>query len=151
MKRFVVSCSLWVAAVAGCNTLFPSGGGGTSGSLTGVGPDGGVCEKDPQTIKNVMLAPPTCNATNPCPCGTFCSSQTGGNCVADCVDDSWCAPGHVCSGYGQCLAATDGGTGEGGPGPSVDPACPRNEALLDSLNAMNRPCQFDDICPFGSY
>src|SRR6185436_14759401 len=53
-------------------------------------------------------------------------------------------PGHVCSGYGQCLAATDGGT-EGGPGPSVDPACPRNEALLDSLNAMNRPC------PFGSY
>jgi len=151
MKRFAIVCSLAVGAVTGCDTLFPGPGGGQSGSLTGIGPDGGVCEKDPQTIKNVMLAPPICNATNPCPCGTFCSSQTGGNCVADCVDDSWCAPGHFCSGYGQCLAGSaDGGTGDG-PGPNTDPACPRNEGLLDSLEVMNRACQFDDQCPFGSY
>jgi hypothetical protein len=147
MKRYVGVCLLSVGLLAGCDTFFPSGGGGgRSAQLTGLGPDGGVCVKEPQTIKNVMLAPPTCNATNPCPCGTFCSSQTGGNCVADCVDDTWCAPGHVCSGYGQCLAGVDGGTtGDGGPGPSVDPACPRNGALLDSLRVMRRSCQFDDI------
>jgi len=151
MNRFTVVCSLLVGALAGCDTLFPGPGGSHSGTLTGLGPDGGVCEKDPQTIKNVMLAPPICNATNPCPCGTFCSSQTGGNCVADCVDDSWCAPGHFCSGYGQCLAGSaDGGAGDG-PGPNTDPSCPRNEALLDSLHVMRRSCEFDDICPFGSF
>src|SRR6185369_6948651 len=149
MKRFAVVCSLLVGAVTGCDTLFPGPGGGQSGSLTGIGPDGGVCEKDPQTIKNVMLAPPICNATAPCPCGTFCSSQTGGNCVADCVDDSWCAPGYTCSPYGQCLKAgsADGGTGDGGPA-AADPACPRNAALLASFQTAPRSCGFDDECPF---
>lgn len=150
MGRLLVVCAL-LGALAGCDVLFPSGGG-KAGRLTGLDADGGVCEKDEQTIKNVMLAPPTCNATNPCPCGTFCSSQTGGNCVADCVDDSWCAPGHFCSGYGQCLAGSaDGGVGDGGIGPNTDPSCPRSEALLDSLEVMNRSCQFDDQCPMGSH
>ena len=149
MNRAAVVASLLIALVSsGCDTLFfPSKG--TQAGLSGVGPDGGVCTKDPQTIKNVMLAPPACNATNPCPCGTFCSSQTGGNCVADCVDDTWCAPGYTCSGFGQCQGATSGP--DGGPPPTTDPSCPKNAALLDSLLTMNRSCQFDDICPYGSY
>src|SRR4029079_7033949 len=138
MRRSVVACSVLLSLLTGCDVFFPGGGGSKSGRLTGLGPDGGICEKNEQTIKQVMLAPPTCNATNPCPCGTFCSSQTGGNCVADCVDDTWCAPGHFCSGYGQCLAGSaDGGTGDA-PGPNTAPACPRNEGLLDSLEVMNR-------------
>jgi len=59
-RSAVVVCSLVFGALAGCDTLFPSGGGNASGRLTGLDPDGGVCEKDPQTIKNVMLAPPAC-------------------------------------------------------------------------------------------
>src|SRR4029079_9764040 len=130
------------------------GSGGERGrreNLTGIGPDGGVCTKDEQAIKNVMLAAPACSATTPCPCGTFCSSQTGGNCVADCVDDSWCAPGYKCSGYGQCLAAVDGGTADGSPPPPTDPSCPSALTLLNSLASMQRPCQFDDMCPQGSF
>src|SRR3954453_11836869 len=110
------------AAAAGCGNLFSSE---SNGSVTGIGADGGICTKDPVVIKNVMLAPPACRATAPCPCGTFCSSQTGGNCIADCVDDTWCAPGYTCSPFGQCLkAATDGGTD--GAALAQDPSCPRN-------------------------
>jgi hypothetical protein len=147
-RSVVVPVGLFAALlIVGCDSLFSSSG--NQKTLTGLDPDGGVCTKDEQVIKNVMLAPPTCNATNPCPCGTFCSSQTGGNCVADCYDDTWCAPGYSCSGYGQCLASgPDGGAPGGG---NVDPSCPRNEALLNSITTMRRSCQFDDQCPNGSY
>jgi hypothetical protein len=148
MSSVRVAASLvLVIGLGGCTKLFfPSE---SSKGLTGQDADGGVCTKDEQTIKNVMLAPPACNATNPCPCGTFCSSQTGGNCVADCVDDTWCAPGYSCSPFGQCLkAGADGGASDAA---SVDPSCPRNTTLLDGLKAMNRSCQFDDGCPFGSF
>jgi hypothetical protein len=156
----LVNHSLLIAALAslasitgasGCSVFFPSEQQELSGEL-GLGADGGTCTKDPQTIQDVMLRPPICNATAPCPCGTFCSSQTGGNCVADCVDDTWCAPGYTCSGYGQCLNATTGGSGaDGGTTSSTDPACPRNAALLDSLTTAPRSCQFDDGCPYGSF
>ena len=153
MNRSLVATTLLFAASIvgsiGCDVLFPSGE--RRSAVLGPGPDGGACTKDEQTIKNVMLAPPTCNATNPCPCGTFCSSQTGGNCVADCVDDSWCSPGFTCSGFGQCVRATDGGAGDGGSSTSADPSCPRDPALLSSLSTMQRPCQFDDMCPQGSF
>ncbi len=144
----VVACvclGLW--SLSGCQSLF--GSNSSRSSLSGSGPDGGACTKDPVTIKNVMLAPPVCSATNPCPCGTYCSSQTGGNCVADCVDDTWCAPGYACSAFGQCLNANppDGG----GTSPTTNPTCPTNAALLDSLGTNPRSCQFDDVCPYGSY
>ena len=151
MNRFrvvVCLCLGWLT-LAGCQSLF--GSSSSRGGLSGSGTDGGVCTKDPQTIKNVMLAPPMCSATNPCPCGTYCSSQTGGNCVADCVDDTWCAPGFTCSQFGQCLSAgtADGGTSDGAV--STNPTCPTNSSLLDSLVTSPRTCQFDDVCPFGSY
>jgi hypothetical protein len=145
-SRVVVVLSL-VWAMAGCQSLFESDS--ARSGLSGTGPDGGVCTKDPQTIKNVMLAPPVCSATNPCPCGTYCSSQTGGNCVADCVDDSWCAPGFTCSAFGQCLNA--GPADGGGTSTTTNPTCPTNSALLNSLTTNPRSCQFDDQCPFGSY
>src|SRR5262249_16292356 len=56
-------------------------------------------------------------------------------------------PDHVCSDFGQCLAsgaATDGGV-------SVNPTCPRNEALLDQISTTPRACGFDDECPFGAH
>ena len=149
MNRFrVVACvclGLW--SLSGCQSLF--GSNSSRSGLSGSGPDGGACTKDPQTIKNVMLAPPVCSATNPCPCGTYCSSQTGGNCVADCVDDTWCAPGYACSAFGQCLNASpaDGG----GTSTTTNPTCPTNSALLDSLMSSPRACQFDDHLPVRSY
>src|SRR6185369_14352615 len=148
VNRIVLLGALLLVA-AGCDALFPSASSRSGNGLNGLGPDGGACTKDPQAIKNVMLAPPICNATAPCPCGTFCSSQTGGNCVADCVDDSWCAPGYTCSPYGQCLkvGGADGGTGDGGTA-AADPACPRNAALLASFQTAPRSCGFDDECPF---
>jgi hypothetical protein len=141
---------LGAATVAGCGNLFSDNSNHQNASVTGVLPDGGICTKDPVVIKNVMLAPPVCNATAPCPCGTFCSSQTGGNCIADCVDDTWCAPGYVCSPFGQCLKPTDGGTSDGAA-LALDPSCPRNTALLDSIKTTPRACPFDDSCPFGSF
>ncbi len=136
-----------IAFFAGCQ-VFSSDSGGSTRSLNGTLPDGGTCTKDSQTIKNVMLAPPVCNATAPCPCGTFCSSQTGGNCVADCVDDTWCAPGYACSPFGQCLKA---GAGSDGGVTTTDPSCPKNTTLLTSLRTAPRSCDFDDACPYGSF
>ena len=51
MNRIVVVASLVLGTLNGCSVFFPSGD--KSGSLTGLGADGGVCEKDPQTIKTV--------------------------------------------------------------------------------------------------
>jgi hypothetical protein len=142
---------LGAATIAGCGNLFSDNSGQQNASVTGVLPDGGVCTKDPVVIKNVMLAPPVCSSTAPCPCGTYCSSQTGGNCVADCVDDTWCAPGYICSPFGQCLKpAVDGGSTDGAA-LALDPSCPRNTTLLDAIKTTPRSCAFDDACPFGSF
>jgi hypothetical protein len=132
-------------SVAGCGVWGDLFGSRHSADTAG---DGGVCTKNPQEIRNVMLAPPTCTGATSCPCGTFCSSETGGNCMADCVDDTWCATGLSCSAFGQCLAS--GGGGDGGV-TTANPTCPRNETLLDTLRTTaKRTCQFSDICPFGS-
>ena len=149
-RTLVVALGAVTVAVSGCGKLFSDGDGQNNRNVSGIGPDGGICTKDPVVIKNVMLAPPVCNATAPCPCGTFCSSQTGGNCIADCVDDTWCAPGYVCSPFGQCLRPTDGGATDGAA-LALDPSCPRNTTLLDSIKTAPRACPFDDTCPFGSF
>src|SRR4051812_37137892 len=88
--RTIVLSGVLLILATGCDPHFSHGNSRNSNGLNGLLADGGSCTKDPQVIKNVMLAPPICNATAPCPCGTFCSSQTGGNCIADCVDNSWC-------------------------------------------------------------
>ena len=138
LSLFANGCELW-------NDLLGKDQAATQGPQQAP-PGGGACTKDPEEIRGVMLSPPECDTATPCPCGTICSDELGGHCTADCIDDSWCAPGHVCSDFGQCLDEDDPGNGD----PDVNPTCPRNETLLDEIEETPRACRFDDECPFGS-
>jgi hypothetical protein len=142
---------LVVFAVAGCGDMWGDLWG-TKRSAAGAG-DGGSCTKDDAVLTQIILNPPACSASSPCPCGSYCSSTVAGVCVVDCRNNDECALGKTCSDFGQCLGA---GSNDGGV--PVNPACPRNEALLDQVVGVDggapaeaRKCQFDDICPYGSF
>lgn len=138
---------LVVLTLAGCGDMWGDLTG-TKRGATEYGADG--CPKVAATIQAVMTEHPSCSATAPCPCGTFCTSPTDqGVCTAECADDSWCLTGFKCSIYGECLpvSAPDGGVS------TADPACPRDNTRLDEIKMPSKlvSCEFDEVCPYGAF
>lgn len=78
-------------ATVGC------GGDDAGGSSSGRTTSQGLCTRDPALLKQAF----ECTRDDDCPCGASCAL---GACVAQCQNDSECASGLVCDGYGRCTS-----------------------------------------------
>jgi hypothetical protein len=152
IRGLFVGTLLVLVATAGCGDMWGDLFG-SKRSAVDPGGGGGTCTRDDAALTQVILNPPACGPSLPCICGSYCSSTINGVCVVDCRSDAECATGKTCSQFGQCIGA---GSSDGGV--PANPACPRNEALLDQVVGASggapdagRHCEFDDICPYGSY
>lgn len=115
---FVASCSSWFSEDKKSNL------------------DGECVGKDYVELNELITAPyQNCTTSSECPSGSYCESDsdvhhttaTGAICYWQCYADSDCGFGNHCDCNGQC-AELDQDAGPGG-----DPSCPRNEALLATL------------------
>ncbi len=111
----------------GCESWF-----GDDGKAAVVLDDAGMCVKDREELSEILVQPIACSTSDQCPGGAHCDAGTG-QCDWDCFTDSDCGFGYTCTCDGYCQAGGE----QSDAGPTTDPACPRDEGLLEETTRTN--------------